>query len=244
MARRPVYNRHTGVLIPPPGPYSGPHILYTAHGKLPGGESWSCGLRTATHSPTLAELTTLADIAETAWHNFWTTPTPAFQNWNPSGVTYDGVTARALTNEGVTVFQVESHATSPTTGSSTLNPGGDQAALTVSLVTNLSGRHGRGRIYLPLLCPIISPTTGRLDPGMLGFIVTGCTKLLDDINTSGTTGSINPALAVQSRTSGLPAAPIVECKVGDVLDTIRGRRKKLREVYTPGAAVPPPVVGP
>lgn len=244
MARRPVYNRHTGVLIPPPGPYSGPHVLYTAHGKLPGGESWSCGLRTEVISPDAPALQALTQDAYNAWYRFWQGATPSLRDFNPAGCTFDGVTGRALTNEGVTRFQSEigDHGSVP--GDSGTSPGGDQLALCVSLHTSLSGRHGRGRIYLPLLSGGNDPLTGKLPAILITAVAQGATNLIDDINTSTISGTANPAVAIQSRTSGLPPAPVNKVTVGDVLDTIRGRRKKLKENYTAGATIVPPGVFP
>ena len=244
MARRPTYNRHTGVLIPPPGPYAGPHVLYTFAGKLPGGESWSCGLRTAVDTPNAAELDRLARGADTAFGNFWTTAPGQLKTQNPSGCTYDGVTARSLTNEGVTILQVERSALGPIAGTSPNAPGGDQLALTVSLLTPLAGRSGRGRVYLPFTAAGTSPVTGRLDSGTIGNIAAGFSALLDALNTANDSGTINPAISVQSRVAGGHSSPVIGIRVGDVLDTIRGRRKKLKEVYDNGGAITAPVVHP
>lgn len=244
MARRPVYNRHTGVLIPPPGPFSGPHVLYTAHGKLPGGESWSCGLRTAVLSPTMTELDRLTQNASQAWSNFFGAGTPAVRDINPAGVTFDGVTGRALTADGVTRFQVDSTTGGGLIGRSSSGNGGDQLALVVSLHTNLSGRHGRGRFYLPALAAGPDPVTGKLPTTTTLAIMNGATQLIEDIQTSHATGVFNPAIVIQSRTSGMAAAPVVSVSVGDVLDTIRGRRKKLKEIYQTSVAIPTPPVGP
>lgn len=244
MARRPVYNRHTGVLIPPPGPYSGPHVLYTAHGKLPGGESWSCGLRTGVISPSMQLLTQMTNNAETAWQAFWSGAAPSLRDFNPSGASFDGITGRALTAEGVTVFQYDSTPSNALPGDAGTAPGGDQLALVVSLHTALSGRHGRGRIYLPFLSGGPDPLTGKLSAATVQTIATGATTLIDMINTSPDTGVIFSAVCIQSRTSGLPPAPVTRVTVGDVLDTVRGRRRKLKEVYQSGTAVTPPVVGP
>lgn len=244
MARRPTYNRHTGVLIPPPGPYAGPHVLYTFHGLLPGGETWSCGLRTAVVSPTFAELDRLCQGADTAFGNFWTTAPGSIKTQNPSGCTYDGVTARSLTADGVTIFQAQHGALGPVPGSSPNAPGGDQLALTLSLLTPLAGRSGRGRIYLPFTAAGTSPITGRLDQGTIGNVALGASQLIDALNTSNVSGTINPAISIQSRVGGGHSSPVTGLKVGDVLDTIRGRRKKLKEVYDNGGAITPPVIHP
>ena len=244
MVRRPVYNRHTGVLIPPPGPFSSPHVLYTAHGNLPGGETWSCGLRTTALEPSADLLLSLTRNAAAAWRTFWEAGSGGgLRQFNPAGTTFEGVTGRSLTAAGTTVLQYEQGGSTQPGNASTAG-GGDQLALTVSLHTNLSGRHGRGRIYLPFICGQPDPMTGRILASVLAPIAASVTAMIDQINTEPDSGSIAPAVAIQSRTSGLPAAPVTFTTIGDVQDTIRGRRKKLKEAYSGGVAITPPVVHP
>lgn len=227
-------------------PYSSAHLLINYHGELPGGEEWSVGFRTIAAQPDPSELQTYAQYAADCWQ-ISANIANGFNAMNPVGVTMTGCTVRQIDINGKTVTVAEAAPQAPS-GGTVANPQcPNQTAVTVSLLTAKAGRSYRGRVYLPVLAPGTLTSFGRISGGdvtFLGQFMTALTGLL-----VGVAGVVNPPavapaalfrLAVQSKTSGQPAAPITSCKIGDVMDTQRRRRDKLIEAYTT-FPVPPPV---
>ena len=229
-----------------------PHIQLTVHGGLPGGESWSCGLRTLATADSLGVTkgSALAVSAANTWRGLANNMDTARLFGNCTGqtakATIDGVTVRRLDADGLTVEQYEG---SPTTalvpiGSSTVAfP--NQCALAVTLVTARAGRTGKGRIYLPSLGDL-TLTGNRFGTGWADLIATAVKTFLDNMNTVVHTATdASNFLAVQSSvasrepgfwTPGAPTgymgAKIIAIKLGDVVDTQRRRRSGIVESYT------------
>lgn len=245
MARRPVYNRHTGVLIPPPPPFKVAHLLYTFHGTLPGGTKWTVGLRTEAANPPADQMQVLADYAARSWAR-GANAASGFRGMNPAGCVFSGVTLRALDVNGVTTQQFESAAVNqPGNATSQLAP--DQTAVVVSLHTALAGRHGKGRIFIPVLAAPYDNATGKVSGAVPFQLQAFIQQLIDDLNVQngldpGPAPVTHYAICIQGRTLAITGAPVREVLVGDVSDTMRRRRRKLSEVYTSGTLITPPVV--
>ncbi len=245
MARRPVYNRHTGVLIPPPPPYHAAHLLYIFHGVLPGGTKWTCGLRTEAATPTPDAMQILADYAVRCWSRGANTAN-SINSVNPPLFKFQGVTLRSLDVNGVTTAQVES--VGGQVGSAPGQTAPDQTALAVSLHTNLAGRHGKGRIYLPILAPQFDGANPGKLAALIPFAIQGfIQQLINDLNLEnaldpGPAPVTHYAICIQGRTLAATGAPVSEVLCGDVADTMRRRRRKLSETYTGGTPITPPVV--
>ena len=111
----------------------------------------------------------------------------------------------------------------------------NQSAVVLSLRTDTPGGHGRGRLYWPATGVQVGASTGRLLPAIVSSAAAGAasymTQIQDAINAAIT---IAPAatidLAVISGTV-LTQYPVVQIRVGDVVDQQRRRRDKIREVY-------------
>lgn len=224
----------------PPGDYGEAHALFTAHGGLPGGEKWSCGLRTDSVIPGGTDMQALANYAAECW-------TVAMGSafglaaFNPPTVTMLGVTLRNIDIHGVTTSMFEGLPGANPVGVGT-QTAPDQIACVVTLKTTMAGRHGKGRIFFPMLAqnPDVS---GNLTVSNQEQVAAAMANLIGNLNgvglhkPGGEPAGLGFFIAVQSRTSHLPGAVVNQVSVGSVLDTQRRRRKKKIELYS-SAAVP------
>jgi hypothetical protein len=221
----------------------------TVHGLMPGGETWSCGLRTYRRPTFLSTASgqALANAVANRWRTFQNDMPNMFGVYSGgSVVTVAGVTVREINDDGVGETQYEGLPSIAVAGAGSAPASclPNQITLCVSLLTARAGRTGKGRIFLPYAVGGVQPATGQtaVQTGAAGFVKT----LLDGINTDLTThfGS-TLKLAVQSPTSAQKwfddnsladynGAVITGFKIGNVLDTQRRRRSSLIEVYAPG----------
>ena len=119
-----------------------------------------------------------------------------------------------------------------TAGASTagqLNP--PQVALVMSLGTGLRGGRNRGRVYLPLPALVFDASFALTEPGR-GNAESTFVTFLQTINAQypGQKGVI-----VASSKAVNTKVTTVRC--GKILDTIRSRRTKLKELYDTGVAL-------
>lgn len=218
--------------------FSTAHDLYTFHGKLPGGEDWSIGVRSdggVLESPVTLTETALAAanrFAEMrnalATGNAQLNPAP----W-ADGTTFEGVTARFVDVNGKTVSQTDVRPTTamPASASAAYLP--NQCCVVVTLLTAAAGRSAKGRVYLPLLGnPIL--TDGRL--GQAARVVSEFSRFLSSTlsDWQALTGQTAERWVVASRTNG-DINPITAVRVGNVIDTQRRRRSSLPETYSNAA---------
>jgi hypothetical protein len=205
------------------------HVLLTAHGTLPAGETWSCGIRYRAQ-PDQAGLDTIAGIAAASWVTLVTNlgNNATGQAWS-ADTTLDGVTARVVNPAGITIRQAEGFPAggSKVGGTPTKLP--NQCSVVATLLTQRPGRTGKGRIYLPLLALTIG-TTGRHTKTTV--IATEVKGLIDRIN-SGVQGAgfEGTRCIVASKLGEGAESPITGVRVGDVVDTQRRRRDSVAEVY-------------
>lgn len=229
-----------------------PHVSMTASGSLPGGESWSCGLRSLAWATDLGESAGVA--LAVAVGNRWRALANAadayklFGNCTTSAgqALIDRVVVRRLDEDGITVEQYEA---APTTA---LVAGGtgptampNQCTVVATLITARAGRTGKGRIYLPCASSL-TLAANRIPSGTVTALATQIKTMLDGINTNLKTATDSANwLAVQSSVasqepgawtvgapSGYMGAKIVSVRIGDVIDTQRRRRASVREVYS------------
>lgn len=218
--------------------YAGSHILLTFHGKLPGAEEWSVGLRTAVGTVAPADMQTYADFAKDCFTNFWTV-SGQVASQNPPQVTFDGVIARQVDTAGHTLYQAESLTSPVVVGAGSNQTAPNQTATVISLITPLSGRRYRGRIYIPCLIPGVLPTGGRWGSSPVSNLsIAGAYLIRALSNPSGAIPAPSPIpavvfpIVVQSQIGAGAATPVTAVKVGDVIDTQRRRRDQLAENYT------------
>jgi len=214
----------------PGAPYGEPHCLITAHGALPGGETWSFGLRTNDYNP--GPLQAFADWVGESYVEWWN----AIVSSQPTGCTLGGVLVRKLNIAGVTIAQAEAGTDDPAVGAGANPTFPDQVAIVHSLQSATAGRHGKGRVYVPILRTSLD-VNGNLASVSTNDYADRFSTLIEKLN--GVTAQDFPAptpatfphICIQSRTSGLPGVRVIQVKVGNVPDTMRRRRKKKVETY-------------
>lgn len=105
-------------------------------------------------------------------------------------------------------------------------------SICVSKRTERAGRSGRGRMYWPALAASMNSD---------GTYVTG-TDLADEfaqlIVDLGNTDGVSTAIAVVASLTLNEVSPITSVRVGNVLDSQRGRRDNLNEIYQEAVIIP------
>jgi hypothetical protein len=204
------------------------HILYTIAGKLPGGETWSIGLRTgAVAIPTTAQLDALASNVATLFQACISSGTDGIQARNPTTWTFESVTARHVTAAGLT-DRLGNPQIATTAGGSATQYQPDQIAVVFTLLSATPGRSGKGRVYIPVLS-IAGIVASRLTFAQISDFADTFALFLGGISIM-TGGGIGPfPICVQSRLGPGVPSQVTAVSVGDVMDTQRRRRDKLVE---------------
>lgn len=211
--------------------YATIHQLFTAHGGLPSGEVWSCGIRATGLLTQQADLDAMTQAFADRWSAMATTlATSVNHTWSP-GTGFDGVTGRVVSAAGVTILQSERSPATPINYGTVVNKMPTQAATVVTLLTAAPGRTGKGRIYLPLLGHTLN-TNARITN--ISTISVAVKTFMDTLHTAWfSIGGDRLAVASQGGNNSSPVTrPIVGIRVGDVVDTQRRRRDSIAENYS------------
>jgi len=212
------------------GPFDQPHIYLQWGGKLPGGESWSCGLRfrnAAPGGPELATTETVPAAITAAVQAFHTRPGSMISQFAKLSfvkfnlITMDGKYANPLTGQAI-LADIGGGGTATTP----YHP--NQVALAISLTTGFTrGPAHRGRFYMPL------PNTALAVDGLVSAtdrdsVKASALTFVAALNAV----SANAQIAVFSRKIGAATNRMVTgVAVGRALDTQRRRRRALVENY-------------
>lgn len=209
------------------GPFDTPHIYVQWGGKLPGGETWSCGFRmrkkTAGAVDSGAGLLVGVSAAIATYHSS--------AQLNLSGLAL-------LSFVKVNAINTAGHYASDGTNEAIYGdlPGGasnspkypNQITCAISLTTGFSrGPAHRGRFYVPLPAADVS-ADGRIAEATANNMSVATDALMAAVN------SVNAdyEMAVFSRKAGAPGnRRVTGNQVGRVLDTQRRRRRSLIEAY-------------
>lgn len=206
-------------------PYAA-HVAWVAQGRLPGGEVWSCTLRTVPAGGPPFDGLDLAEGCDTAMAD-WTTFLGGAQQGFATGTYLDRVLGYVYDDGGVLVEQAAS-TLSPVQGAGTqVQP--NQCAVVVSLLTGQAGRSRRGRIYVPWLASGL--TAGRLVAAQVTAAADRAAVLAVEARDWGFGGpTLSGELVVASATYGYNT-PVTQIRVGNVMDTQQRRRDGLVEEY-------------
>lgn len=191
---------------------------------------WSCGLRTGVlgAAPSNANLASAAGVVATQIGTVISSAT----NVMGTTVTLTQCTARYLNAAGQTVDLAIAPPAAPVSGVGTVQKP-NQCALVVTLLTNAPTRRGRGRIYLPFIGGA-SMSAGKYNAPVQIGVRDSMKAAINAINSSITT-SLAAQLCVHSQVAPLTTASvqlITAIRVGDVIDTQRGRRDGIVETYS------------
>lgn len=212
-----------------PGDYDSAHAYVQWGGKLPGSETWSCGirLRRKTGEATAVEVQNLLVGTAAAVAAFHTSEKTNLG----SAAKLSWVKCNAIARSGhyldgsgtVQAFYSDLPGASPVAMSFP-----NQVALAVTLTTGYSrGPAHKGRFYLPLFASSLG--TDGLVPAANADL---CSQGVDDFLTALNAVSPNYEAAVFSRKAGAAGnRKITGNLVGRALDTQRRRRRSLVEDY-------------
>ncbi len=104
-----------------------------------------------------------------------------------------------------------------------------QVSLAISLNTDLRGKRGRGRFYLPLPAVAVEPTTGLISVADRDSVEASAAQFLNDLNNEPGVDVLGLSVAVASSFGAL--SHVRSVRVGRALDTIRSRRRSLVEAH-------------
>lgn len=217
-----------------PGPFASEHGYLNFGGSLPGGESWTCGLRLAPLTGVDSDLDTWNFPAKLALY------VPIVKTMFASAVDLS-YTAK-LQYVKFNRISRTGHYTDPTTNEAIFADvtgaiGGtgvpNQIALAVSLTTGLGrGPAHEGRFFLPLPAIAVSGD-GRMSTAYCDGAAADLKTFINALNAIAEGATTGPTVCVMSRKAGAPATHAVTgVKVGRVLDTQRRRRRSLAEGYS------------
>jgi len=225
----PRYSERTGALQEyQVGPFDSSHLYVQWGGKLPGGETWSCGFRMwkaggSGEADASAKLVPVS-AALSAFHSRPTTHINA-----KAKLSFVRVTAIGVDGKYIGQGSVEALFADVPGGNTVINGTSfpNQVAHCVSLTTGYSrGPAHRGRFYLPLPVHDID-ANGVISVAAVTDVDTSCGTLLTDVN-----AGVAEVMVVMSRKDGAPGHRAVTCfQVGRGLDTQRRRRRSLPQAY-------------
>lgn len=194
---------------------------HEATGTLPDGESFTFGIHSEKAAGNIAAAhSAWAAAVDDLW-NGTATPADSIKQLYPSSIHVDEVVSTELDPiTGHNVLQERTGVSLVGTGSGSALP--QEVAVCVSLRTSLPTRAGRGRFFLP--SPILTTVSAsRLASTPQGQILAAAALMLGDMNTATYT-------VVILHRSTMTTDEVVSVDVGDVFDSMRTRRDKLREV--------------
>jgi hypothetical protein len=210
-----------------PGPFDAPHLYLQWGGKLPGLETWSCGLRMAAAGAfTSLDPAGMLSGVTTAVQNYHT----AANTLISSQAKLSFVKLNAINEAGHYIEQstYESVLADLAGGLTPTNGVPNQLALAISLTTGVSrGPAHRGRFYLPLPAMALG-SDGLVTTTHRDLVKGTTTTFINALNAVNT----NYDVAVFSRKSGAAAHRVVTGHViGRAVDTQRRRRRKVLEAW-------------
>lgn len=219
------------------------HVLIQWGGTLPGGETWSCSLRTGAQESGNPAGDVPSEGAVSSWLNgsikdaVLAYHTNALTSINPvakltfvkaNRIAVDGHYMDPSTNEYV-------YASIAGTGGA-FNPLPNQCTIAVSLTTGYKrGPAHRGRFYLPSPAVQVAAADGLCTQYEADSIAAATKTFLESIgDVPGLDTPFSQTPMVFSRKSGAPAhRAVTGVEVGRVVDTQRRRRRSLKETYRP-----------
>jgi hypothetical protein len=208
-----------------------PFVRLSITGTLPGGEVWSVNPafigNFETTPPTHAQLQTWATAAASYFYGI--DVNDVLMKLLSSAGTIGTIRASYYGADGRLADYAEASEPTETPGVGSLVQS-PTAALCISLYTEIPGRQYRGRIYWPALGANLDSTTGRVDTPTVLAAATDGASMLAAMEAACPAGW-DAVLAVYSGTRGAGTA-VASIRVGNVLDSQRGRKDALVEAYS------------
>lgn len=210
--------------------YSAAHHLLSFGGSLPGGESWTMGLRlSGIGQIDSAAESTLTNLYEAGLSDAW-----AAQSISGTGAKMLWMKLNRIGTDGRYInswTNVRDYAAPGITpgGSGSLYP--NQVSYVVSLTTNYSrGLAHAGRLFFPIPKEALEGGTGVLSSTNQGQQLAMAQAFLNAVNAVG-----DGTIIIASKESTGAENPVTGVRCGRVLDTMRSRRTSLDEAYMSAA---------
>lgn len=213
------------------------HVRISLKGTLPGGEVWSINPTFYVAGSGFVDDAMAAAQSIASAVNGVAVPDPVKQIWGQP-VALTGVRVEMRNASFRLLAVAEKDRVSPAAGlGNQFKP--HQCALVVSLRTDHPGASGRGRMYLPALGLTletnlrVSATNSQIYVDAMKDWMKALTTAITNSLTTSAGGTSQPVrLVVHSKRVGT-SYDVVRLEIGDVLDTQRRRRDKIKETrYT------------
>lgn len=225
-----------------PGPFDREHGYVQWGGSLPGGETWSCGVRVAATEgidvPNWLLLNSGWDYD--ALNQHYADVISAFHAKPEAQISaravLEFVKFNGIGKNGRYIEQVTHEVTFPGVAGGVGGAGPhppNQICMVVSLLTGFTrGPAHRGRFYLPMPAMAVG-VTGMVGEGERNLLLTETQTLIAEMSdVPGADTAQSPGVVVMSRKLGAPATRrVTGVAIGRVLDTQRRRRRSLPEQY-------------
>jgi len=215
-------------------PYSKPFLRYVCSGTLFTSEQWSYSMAFVNKddaTPGTPPATVPMSIVN-ATNIFFTSTGLISQN-----VSLDTIKLNQIGTDGkYTEADTVQYDFSPVTKGASSTGTAPQVALAITLDTGLRrGRASRGRFYLPTPGYQASPT-GGLSNSQQNAVLASVTTYLTALNAA----MVGYRLGVVSDLGSGTQHYVTNARVGQVLDTIRSRRRSIPENYVTSTTIPVP----
>lgn len=221
-------------------PFDVRHKLLTLHGELwrltAAPEEWSLGLRIQPID-TVAVTQAQANAADAVVRTWWNALPDGPQTGSNHTFTHVKLAPIAVDGNyppGEISYESPFVRINGSSASAQIWPG--QCATAVTLISAKPGGRGRaskGRVYLPPLGTSIG-VDGRITNSVATNLSTGMANLIGALNDVPNLGGV----AVFSQVGAGDHYPVISCRTGTVVDTIRRRRRQLPENPTAAVVVP------
>lgn len=190
------------------------------HGDFSSAGTWSFGLNCnlTAGTPTPTEMTEWAASAAVDAHDLWTTSGSGIQELNAGDTRLLGVRSYYYPALGSPATVVGEDLLDTPDGGTGTTPHDYRSCVVASLLTGQSGRHARGRIYLPATGMALS--AHQLNATMTSHVATRVAAFIAALNTGGP-GSLNATVIVAGSDV---ARPVVSVRVNSLMDTQRRRQ--------------------
>lgn len=202
-------------------------VRVSIQGALPGGEKWSVNpvFETAGGTSITSAQLNAAAVAIAAL-----TPGAQLRSIMSGSTTLESVRLEERLPDGTLRQVAEAARGTVFTGNGT-QPKTFQASVVLSVQTLSPGASGRGRLYWPATSATVDASTLRISSGNVALLASDAVTYLQAIESALTTAvGGTTVLCVWSR-KGESSILASSIRVGDILDTQRRRRDRVRETY-------------
>lgn len=195
-----------------------------------GGDTWTSSFHMgASTGYTLAQLQTVADTIDASWQsNVWTISSPGVLDYYAPATDYVRTTVRDIAASGLTARVVTAGPGSAILGTATSSSLPPECSIVVSLLSEVAGGRGRGRMYLPPTAVAPVGGLGEVSGGTVTDHLAAMQAFFNDLNAS---TDVPDDVSIYSIAADV-LREVATIRIGNVYDAQRRRRNSLPEVYS------------